>query len=54
LTGNSRSRKILPTTYFTPTGENVTDKHGELSGVYKIEEKITSYHRIDYVAGNPF
>lgn len=54
LTGASRQRKILPTTYFEPTGINVTDESGETSGVYKIRERITSYHRIDYVAGAPF
>lgn len=54
LTGKSRIRKILPTTFFEPTGVNVTDAHGEVSGVYKIRETITSYHRIDFVAGKPF
>jgi hypothetical protein len=54
LTGNSRIRKILPTTFFEPTGINVTDAHGQTSGVYKIRETITSYHRIDFVAGKPF
>lgn len=54
LTGPSRLRKILPTTYFEPTGTNVQDETGEISGVYRIKEKITSYHRVDYVAGQAF
>lgn len=54
LTGASRFRKILPTTYFEPTGNNVTDETGVISGVYRIKEKITSYHRVDYVAGEAF
>lgn len=54
LNGSSRNRKILPTTYFEPTGQNVTDETGQVSGVYAIKEKITSYHRVDYVAGAPF
>jgi fructose-1,6-bisphosphatase I len=54
LSGSSRIRKILPTTYFEPTGENVTDEKGGISGVYRIREKITSYHRVDFVAGEAF
>ncbi len=54
LLGSSRLRKILPTTYFEPTGQNVTDEKGGISGVYRIREKITSYHRVDFVAGEAF
>jgi fructose-1,6-bisphosphatase I len=54
LQGTSRLRKLLPTTWFEPTGINVQDEKGQTSGVYKIREKITSYHRVDFVAGLPF